>query len=84
MKTLRWIAILFSLLIFLIGCQSATSSEEGMLDSTPEPTLEVSPDTSLVSMIDFTLPDSNGNMVHLADELQDNESVVLLFYLEHA
>jgi peroxiredoxin len=84
MKTLKWIAILFSLLIFLIGCQSAASSEEGMLDSTPEATPEFSPDTSLASMVDFTLPDSNGNMVHLADELQNNESVVLLFYLEHA
>ena len=29
---------------------------------------------------DFTLPDGNGNMVHLADELQNNEQVVLVFY----
>ncbi len=29
---------------------------------------------------DFTLPDSNGNMVNLADELQENEQVVLVFY----
>ena len=29
---------------------------------------------------DFTLPDSNGNMVHLADELNDNRMVVLVFY----
>jgi peroxiredoxin len=29
---------------------------------------------------DFTLPDSNGNMVNLAAELQENEQVVLVFY----
>jgi cell division septation protein DedD len=28
---------------------------------------------------DFTLPDSNGNMVHLADELNDNRMVILVF-----
>ncbi|MCK4978457.1 MAG: hypothetical protein KAS36_16105, partial [Anaerolineales bacterium] len=29
---------------------------------------------------DFTLPEGNGNMVNLADELQENEQVVLVFY----
>jgi len=29
---------------------------------------------------DFTLPDSNGNMVNLAEELQENEQVGLVFY----
>ena len=29
---------------------------------------------------DFTLPDSSGNMVSLADELRENEQVVLVFY----
>jgi peroxiredoxin len=29
---------------------------------------------------DFTLPDSSGNMVNLADELDSNEHVVLVFY----
>jgi hypothetical protein len=29
---------------------------------------------------DFTLPDSNGNMVRLADELRDNQLVILVFY----
>ena len=31
---------------------------------------------------DFTLPDKDGNMVRLADELKDNSSVVLVFYYE--
>ena len=32
---------------------------------------------------DFTLPDSNGDMVRLADALQDNQMVVLVFYQVH-
>ena len=32
---------------------------------------------------DFTLPDSNGDMVHLADELNDNRMVILVFYHGH-
>ena len=76
MKALKWIALLFPMLVFLTGCQSATSSEGVTPDSASETTLDPA--------LDFTLPDSNGNMVHLADELQDNESVVLLFYLEHS
>jgi cytochrome oxidase Cu insertion factor (SCO1/SenC/PrrC family) len=32
---------------------------------------------------DFTLPDSNGDMVHLADELNDNRIVILVFYYAH-
>ena len=31
---------------------------------------------------DFTLPDNNGAMVHLADELKSNRAVVLVFYLD--
>jgi peroxiredoxin Q/BCP len=33
---------------------------------------------------DFTLPDGNGNMVHLAEELELNDQVVLVFYYTHA
>lgn len=33
---------------------------------------------------DFTLPDSEGNMVGLADELAENEQVVLVFYYSWA
>ena len=32
---------------------------------------------------DFTLPDSNGNMVNLADNLLDNRLVILVFYFSH-
>ena len=66
-------------LLVLVGCSA----------SEPEPTATEVPESAPAGprtgelAPDFTLPDSNGNMVHLADELQDNESVVLLFYLEH-
>jgi hypothetical protein len=32
---------------------------------------------------DFTLPDSEGNMVNLANQLQDNQYVVLVFYSDY-
>lgn len=32
---------------------------------------------------DFTLPDGNGEVVHLAEVLKNNRSVVLVFYLEY-
>lgn len=32
---------------------------------------------------DFTLPDSNGDLVHLSDELNGNRMVVLVFYYAH-
>ena len=32
---------------------------------------------------DFTLPDSEGNMVNLANQLQDNQYVVLVFYNDY-
>ena len=32
---------------------------------------------------DFTLPDSYGDMVHLADELNDNRIVILVYYHAH-
>jgi cytochrome oxidase Cu insertion factor (SCO1/SenC/PrrC family) len=31
---------------------------------------------------DFTLPDKDGKMVRLADELKDHHSVILVFYYE--
>lgn len=35
---------------------------------------------SVASAPDFTLPDGNGNMVNLVDELGENDQVVLVFY----
>jgi peroxiredoxin len=36
--------------------------------------------STLKMATDFTLPDGDGNMVSLVDELQENEQVVLVFY----
>jgi hypothetical protein len=53
---------------------------ESSVTDTPEPsgprTGEIAPD--------FTLPDSNGDMVHLVEELEDNQLVVLVFYHSHS
>ncbi len=32
---------------------------------------------------DFTLPDGDGNLVSLTDQLQDNQQVVLVFYSDY-
>ncbi len=46
---------------------------------TEEPKTTIGPRTGDIAP-GFTLPDSNGNMVHLADELNDNRMVILIFY----
>ncbi len=58
--------------------------------ATPAPTEAPTPAEASVSAgpragdtaPDFTLPDNNGAMVHLADELKSNRAVVLVFYLD--
>ncbi len=66
-------------LLVLVGCSASES--EPTATEVPEPT-PAGPRTGELAP-DFTLPDSSGNMVNLADELQNYGSVVLLFYLEH-
>ena len=68
-----------SLMILVSGCAKAPGTEVNVL-STPEDTPDIWNSSSLKIAPDFTLPDSNGNMVNLADELQQNEQVVLVFY----
>jgi len=53
---------------------AATEEEAVPTDSTPRK-------STLKIATDFTLPDGNGNMVSLEDELQENEQVVLVFYI---
>lgn len=50
----------------------ATSAPELPVANDPLGTGDVAPD--------FTLPDSSGNMVRLADNLLDNRLVILVFY----
>lgn len=81
------------IMLFLAGCGSseaptATATPEPPATSTPEPPATSTPEPVVVNdplhagdtAPDFTLPDSNGNMVSLAALLQDNEMVVLVFY----
>ena len=51
---------------------SATSTSKPPFASDSLSTGDVAPD--------FILPDSNGNMVRLADQLLDNRLVILVFY----
>jgi cytochrome oxidase Cu insertion factor (SCO1/SenC/PrrC family) len=56
----------------------------------PTPTEEIATEEPAIDPLgtgdlapDFTLPDSNGNMVNLADNLLDNRLVILVFYFSH-
>lgn len=79
------------IMLFLVGCgntNSTPASEEAQPvapASTPvseETKPEEGPHTGDIAP-DFTLPDSNGNMVHLADELNDHRMVILVFYFSY-
>ncbi len=59
------------------------ATEAPQATSTPEPPVESVPLTTGDVAPDFTLPDSSGNMLHLADELLDNRVVILVFYHAH-
>ncbi len=79
------IALMLTML-FLFGCGNKPSTpalEDSAATSTPkieteEPTVD-GPRVGDVAP-DFTLPDSNGNIVRLADSLLDNRLVILVFY----
>jgi peroxiredoxin len=72
-------AVGISLMILVSGCAKAPGTEVNVI-STPEDTPDHWNTSSLKIAPDFSLPDSEGNMVQLADELQNNEQVVLVFY----
>ena len=60
--------------LFLFGCTTPSAEDIAIeeLPTDPLSTGDAAPD--------FTLPDSDGNMVHLADQLLDNRLVILVFY----
>ena len=76
-------------MLFLVGCGNTPSTpvlEDSAATSTPKiETEEPATDSPRVGDVapDFTLPDSTGTMVRLADELQENKVVVLVFYFSH-
>jgi peroxiredoxin len=68
-------------------------TEEPTAESVPaeEPTENVAEEQPKVTGLpigeiapDFTLPTGDGNMVNLADTLQENEQVVIVFYFGHS
>ena len=73
---------------FLVACGGNAPTAEPTMTVAPtaEPTITAVPTASGPRAgdvaPDFTLPDKDGNMVRLADELKDHSSVVLVFYYE--
>jgi cytochrome oxidase Cu insertion factor (SCO1/SenC/PrrC family) len=87
------IAVMLTML-FLVACGNTASTPiPEALSATSTPVPEAPPATSTPELPlasdplgtgdtapDFTLEDSNGNMVHLTDKLLDNQLVILVFY----
>ena len=84
--------------LFLFGCGNpavteAPGASPTQVPPTQEPlipTEEIATEEPVIESLgagdtapDFTLPDSNGNMVRLADSLLDNRLVILVFYFSH-
>ena len=70
-------------MLFIVACGNSSStllSEAPPTTSTPEPPVASDPLGTGDVAPDFTLPDSNGNIVRLADQLLDNRLVILVFY----
>ncbi len=74
------------IMLFLVGCGNTPSTpvlEDSAATSTPKiETEEPAVDGPRVGDVapDFTLPDSKGDNVRLADNLLDNRLVILVFY----
>lgn len=66
------------------GDNTGSSLEPGKSEEvvSTEETKATSPRTGDIAP-DFSLPDSNGEVVNLADVLKNNQSAVLVFYLEY-
>ena len=63
--------------LFLFACSSPAAEDVAIED------LPASPLGTGDAAPDFTLPDADGNMVSLADQLLDNRLTVLVFYHSH-
>jgi cytochrome oxidase Cu insertion factor (SCO1/SenC/PrrC family) len=76
------LGLLLVLPILMAACAGTTTpapeSEASRVTAPAKPTI-TGPRTGDIAP-DFTLPDSNGNIVHLADELDNNRMVILIFY----
>ncbi len=75
-------------LLFLVACGSTDSTsitENPPATFTPRPKRVFHSDPLSTGDVapDFTLPDSEGNMVNLVDQLKDNQYIVLVFYSDY-
>ncbi len=90
-----WLGLLLVLLVLMTACSKTTptlpkeeprSAESGAAEQPAAPEEKAEPEVSVTLTptaevaADFTLPDGDGNMVNLENELQENEHVVLVFY----
>ena len=91
MSRLKLLIVVIAVTLFLIGCgntdpapvsEEAQPVEPAATPVSEETQPEEGPRTGDIAP-DFTLPDSKGNMVHLADELNDNRLVILVFYFSY-
>ena len=84
-KIVNWLGLLLVLSILVAACSGTTPTPQ--LGEEPqhqesvvaEESKSKTPRTGDIAP-DFTLPDSVGNMVSLADELNNNRLVILVFY----
>ena len=87
-RIVGWFGIALALFALILAACTASAP----VDSPPElPATSVPKSLNVIGPLqvgdmapDFTLPDSNENMVNLAEELQENEQVVLVFYYFHS
>ena len=83
-KIFIWLGLVLVLPALMAACSGNTPSPQTEEPKSAESVVAeesktTGPHTGDIAP-DFTLADSNGNMVHLADELNDNRMVILVFY----
>lgn len=66
-----------------MSAESVVTEQPAEVEEETVQTDSTSRKSPLKMAADFTLPDSNGNMVNLAETLQENEQVVLVFYINN-
>ena len=73
-------------ILFLVACGNSGSTpvtETPPATFTPEPLVAKDLLSTGDMAPDFTLPDGDGNLVSLTDQLRDNQQVVLVFYSDY-
>jgi hypothetical protein len=84
-RTLIWPALLILIATFITACAGKPEPASEPEAAADAPKAEAATGGLRAGDLapDFTLPDGDGNMVNLAEQLQDNEMVALVFYHSH-